>query len=83
MLRRSEHGLRIVGDVPDDHYFSAQWIADRLADGEAEVTFTLKPAEGDPVTWTLAGLEGEDGDPNMVSWHCVKGGTDMKGFGED
>jgi hypothetical protein len=72
-LRRSRDGeLRVTGDVPDDHYFSAQWIADRLAAGEVEVTVTLNTADTDPITWDLVGLEGEDGDRNTVSWHVRK-----------
>jgi hypothetical protein len=73
MLRRDRDGaLHVTGDVPDDHYFSAQWIADRLKDGNVEVTVTLKPADADPITWDLVGLEGEDGDRNAVSWHVRK-----------
>ncbi|GAA0969772.1 hypothetical protein GCM10009555_017510 [Acrocarpospora macrocephala] len=73
-LRRTRDGvLRIDGDVPDDHYFSAGWIADRIAAGEAEVTVTLN-VEGGPVTWRLAGLENEDGSPAKSSWHVVRDG---------
>lgn len=74
MLRRNRKGdLRVLGDIPEDHYFSAQWIADRLDAGELEVTVTLSPADGDPVSWDLAGLESEDGERNLASWHVVKG----------
>lgn len=72
-LRRDRDDvLRVVGDVPDDHYFSARWIADRIAAGEMTVTVTLTTADG-PVEWELAGLEGEDGGRNPVSWHVRKG----------
>lgn len=73
-LRRPREGaLRIVGEVPGDHYFSAGWIAERIAAGEGEVTFTLQ-TEGGPVTWRLAGLENEDGTPAPASWHVTRDG---------
>ncbi|MEO3860876.1 hypothetical protein [Acrocarpospora sp. B8E8] len=73
-LRRTRDGvLRIDGDIPNDHYFSAGWIAERIAAGEGEVTFTLQ-TEGGPITWRLAGLENEDGQSAPTSWHVTRDG---------
>lgn len=70
-MRRTADGLRTNGPVPPDHYFSADWIAERLAMGEADITITVNFTDG-PVTWRLAGLEGEDGIKNKTSWHVVR-----------
>lgn len=70
-LTRTRDGkLNVVGEVPEDHYFSAGWIAERLAAGEAEVTVALKFDTG-TVVYRLAALEGEDGNPTPSAWHVV------------
>lgn len=71
LLRRDKAGqIHVLSEVPDSHFFSAQWIQDRIKDGSLKVTVELATAD-DPVVWNLAGLEGEDGDTNLTSWHVV------------
>ncbi len=75
-LRRLRDGaLRVDSEIPPEHYFSADFIANGIASGEIEVDLRLKTVDG-PIEWRLAGLENEDGQRAIGSWHVTRDGDD-------
>jgi len=77
VLRRGRDGsVRVLGDLPDEHEFSARWIARELATGLASVQLTVNTTNG-PVVYDLTGfseLDAVDGDGNprlnFTGWKC-------------
>jgi len=85
-VRRTAQGTRLQ-QVPDEHVFSARWIAREIASGLVKVTITLTPDDGEPQTFEMRGFEPlldgegkpvEDGDGNVrlnfTGWQARKGG---------
>jgi len=67
-LRKSEDGLRIVGEAPPVHLLASSFVEREVMDGNVEVVVTLKTVDG-PVYYRLVGYELDDrGQPNRSSW---------------
>ena len=74
-LRRTSEGVRIVGDVPEDHVLTSRFIAREIESGFAEVTITLHPYDSDPIEYKMVGFDAlvpEDEDDERVSYTSWK-----------
>lgn len=75
-LRRTADGLRVVGDPPAEHTFTAQFVAKVLADG-GSLRLTI-PTTSDDLVYDVTGFEvvesGDIEDPddrlNFNAWTC-------------
>ena len=56
VVRRTAEGTRL-SQIPDDHVFSARWVARELASGLVEVELRIKPDDGPVQKYTLTGFE--------------------------
>lgn len=67
IIRKSATGeVRIEGDPPDEHEFTASWLARELESGLAELVLTVNTTAG-PVTYRVLGFgANEDGTPNYT-----------------
>lgn len=86
LIRKTAEGTRLQ-QVPNDHTFSARWIARALADGLVKVQITVTPDQGEPQAYELTGFEpilDGDGQPaleadgetvrlNFTGWQATKG----------
>jgi len=77
VLRRDRSGsVKIQGEPPTEHEFSARWIAREIQSGLASVRITLNTSSG-PIAYDLVGFSeldtaGEDGQRklNFTGWKC-------------
>ena len=56
VIRRTAEGTRL-SQIPDEHVFSARWIARELASGLVEVELRIKPDDGPVQKYELTGFE--------------------------
>jgi hypothetical protein len=77
ILRKTEDGVRVDGDAPEEHVFSARHIERELAEGLIEVFVHLNTTDG-PHIYKLQGFEpnpeNEDGEvtANLSAWVTTK-----------
>lgn len=80
IIRKTEGGVRLEGDPPGEHVFSARHIERELIAGTIEVHIHLKLTDGTHV-YKLQGFEpdevpeGEPARSNLSAWVATLEGT--------